>query len=60
MNSGGSEITHQSLNECSARVAHGWDDERDGFECQDGKFIEVLRRAASIRDLDERRTAPRN
>lgn len=33
---------------------------RKGYNCQDGKRVEVPRRTASVRDLNEIKTVPRN
>ena len=42
------------------KAEHKWDDEREGYACRDGKFIEVSHKSANIRDLDEVKRAPRN
>ena len=41
-----------------ARTARGWEDARREYACLDGARIEVLRRTACVRDLDEQKTVP--
>ena len=42
------------------KAERGWDEERAGYACRDGKFIEVPHKSAKIRDLNEVKRAPRN
>ena len=41
-------------------VTPGWDDERGYYSCRNGEHVEVPRRSASIRDLDQTKTVRRN
>ena len=42
------------------RTERSWDEERAGYACRDGNVVQVPRRSANIRDLDEIKRAPRN
>ena len=52
--------TEQGQGERGSRTQLGWNCGRGRYACGDERCIEVPRRTASVRDLDETKTVPRN
>ena len=46
--------------EACGKIERGWDEERVGYACRDGKFIGVPHKSANIRDLNEVKKDLRN
>ena len=57
MSSGTSEKRAQNSAE---DIQLGWDDEHESYTCCGGEPVEVPRRTANVRCLDETKTVPRN
>ena len=60
MDRGAAGITEQGRDENNPRIQLGWNSKRTHYRCRGGRHIAVPRRTASVRELDETKTASRN
>ena len=60
MDRGAAGVTQRGPGESSSQIKLGWCNKCARYSCRVGKRIEILRRTADVRDLDETKIVPRN